>query len=61
MLIHGDGNCVNLLKDPIVKYDEIFRFSVSMTLVDPPNNTDKVKHSISFNDTGPKLEVGDYV
>ena len=68
MFINGDGNCVNVLKDAVVTYNNNIHSTINMTPVDASNNPDKVKYYISETASQinsikatPKLKVGDYV
>ena len=68
MFINGEGNCVNILNDAVVTYNNNIHSTINMTPVDASNNPDKVKYNISetalqnkSTKATPKFKVGDYV
>ena len=61
MFINSDGNCVDVLNDAVVTYNNKFHSTINMTPVDVSNNPDKVKYTFSFKNNKRKLKVGDYV
>ena len=61
MFINGDGNCVNILNDAVITYNNNIHSTINMTPVDASNNPVKVKYSFNYRNTKPNLRVGDYV
>ena len=68
MFINGDGNCVNILNDAVITYNNNIHSTINMTPVDASNNPDEVRYYISetasqikSTKATPKLKVGDYV
>ena len=61
MFINGDGNCVNILKDAVVKYNNNIHSTINMTPVGASNNPDKIKYYVNSTKATPKFKVGDYV
>ena len=68
MIINGEGNWVNILKDAVVTYNNNNHSTINMTPVDASNNPDKIKYYVNSTKTTTKgkpgyaqLKVGDYV
>ena len=61
MLINGVGNCVNILNDAVITYNNNIHSTINITPVDASNDPDKVKYSFIYRNIKPKLKVGDYV
>ena len=61
MIINGDGNWVDILKDALITYNNNIHATINMTPVDASNSSDKIKNTFNFKNIKPKLKVGDYV
>ena len=61
MFINGDGNCVSILNDAVITYNNNIQSTINMTPVDASNNPDKVRYYVKFTKATPKFKVGDYV
>ena len=61
MFINGDGNCVNILNDAVITYNNNIHSTIKMTPVDASNNPDKVRYYVKSTKATPKFKVGDYV
>ena len=61
MFINGDGNCVNILNDAVITYNNNILSTINMAPVDASNNPDKVKYSFIYRNIKLKPKVEDYV
>ena len=61
IFINGDGNCVNILNDAVITYNNNIHSTINMTPVDASNNPDKVKYYVKSTKVTTKITVGDHV
>ena len=61
MSINCDGNCVNMLNDAVITYNNNIHSTINMTPVDDSNNPDKVKYYVKSTKATPKIKVGECV
>ena len=61
MFINGDGNCVDILNEAVVTYNNNKHTTINMTRVNASNNPDKVRYYVKSTKFKPKLKAGDSV
>ena len=62
LFIKVDGNCVNIINNAFVTYNNNEHATINMTHVDASNNPEKISYIISTSTkVKPKLKVVDYV
>ena len=60
--INCDGNCVNILNNAVVTYNNSVHSTINTTPVDASKNPDKIRYITSISTKiKPKLKVGDFV
>ena len=61
MFNNGAGNCVNILTDAVITYNNNVYSTINMTPVDASNNPDKVRYYVKSTKAAPKIKGADYV